>query len=118
MRAEVIFLIYRFYGPCDNMRPMTERHSRSVIHYYSKKTMHEMYSNGGYEIIGEISNITRKYKEQDMVVSDTGKHIPIFPRGSAINPMEWTAGYARIGENIYVAVIKSVIPFLLFNDSF
>ena len=111
-------MIYRFYGQCNNMRPMTERHSRSVIYYYSKETMNEMYPNGGYEIIGEISNGIRKYKEQDMVVSDTGKHIPIFPRGSARSPLEWTAGYARIGENIYVTVIKSVIPFLLFNDSF
>lgn len=111
-------MIYRFYGQCNNMRLMKERHSRSVIHYYSKETMIEMYPNGDYKIIGEINNGIRKYTEQDMVVSDTGKHIPIFPRGSSRNPLEWTAGYARIGENIYVAVIKSVIPFLLFNISF
>jgi len=110
------FLIYRFYGQCNNMPLMTERHSRSVLHYYPKKKMNEMYPNGGYEIIGEISNGIKKYSEQDIVVTDEGKHIPIFPRGSAIHPLEWTAGYAGIGENIYVAVIKSVIPFWLFND--
>ena len=109
-------MIYRLYGHCNNMRLMKERHSRSVIHYHPKKKMSEMYPNGGYEIIGEISNVIRKYKEQDTIVSDTGKHIPIFPRGSARKPLEWTTGYARIGENIYVAVIKSVIPLLLFND--
>lgn len=103
-------MIYRFYEQCNNMLQMKERHSRSVIHYYPKEKMNEMYPKGGYEIIGEISNVIKKYTGQDIVLTDSGKHIPIFPRGSARNPLEWTAGYARIGENIYVAVIRSVIP--------
>jgi len=77
--------------------------------------MNEMYPNGDYEIIGEINNGIKKYTEQDIVVTDGGKCIPIFPRGSALNPLEWTVGYARIGENIYVAVMKSLLPFLLFK---
>jgi len=108
-------LVYRFYGQGSNMRPMTERHSRSLIHYTPKKMMKEIYPNGGYEIIGEINNGIKKYTEQDIVVTQEGKHIPIFPRGSSIPPIEWAVGYARIGENSYVAVIKSMIPFWLFN---
>lgn len=109
-------MIYRFIGQCSNMQPMTERHSRSLIRYYTKKMMKEMHPNGSYEIIGEINNGKKIYSEQDIVVTEGGKHIPIFPRGSSIHPLEWTAGYARIGENLYVAVIKSMIPYRLFND--
>lgn len=111
-------MVYRFYGQGSNTRPMTERHSRSLIRYTPKKMMKAMYPNGGYEIIGEINNGIKKYTEQDIIVTEEGKHIPIFPRGSSVHPLEWAVGYAGIGENIYVAVIKSMIPFWLFNDKF
>jgi len=88
----------------------TERHSKSIISYYSKGKMIELYSNRGYEVIGEISNCAKIYSGQDEIITDTGKSIPIFPRGSYKKPIEWVAGYAAIEENTYVAVIKSMIP--------
>ena len=111
----MIFLVYRFYGLGGNMRPMTERHSRSLIRYTPKKMMKEMYPNGGYEIIGEINNGLTKYTEQDSIMTEEGKQIPIFPRGSSVYPIEWPVGYARIGESSYVTVIKSMIPFWVHN---
>jgi phospholipase/carboxylesterase len=72
--------------------------------------MMELYLNRGYEVIGEISNCARIYSDQDKIITDSGKSIPIFPRGSYKKPMEWIAGYAPVDENTYVAVIKSVIP--------
>lgn len=89
---------------------MRERYSHSTIEYYSKQKMNELYPDGGYEVIGEIGNSSKKYAEQDIIVTDTNKLIPIFPRGSMKKPFEWVIGYAAVGEDIYVSVIKSLIP--------
>lgn len=89
---------------------MTERHSHSKIAYCSKQKIDELYPDGGYEIIGEIGNFAKKYAGQEVIITDTGKFIPIFPRGSLKKPFEWIAGCAAVGENTYVAVVKSVIP--------
>lgn len=72
--------------------------------------MNDKHSNGNYEVIGEIGNFHREYFGQDEIVTETGEIINIFPRGSCKKPFEWVAGYAPLGENTYVAVIKSIIP--------
>jgi phospholipase/carboxylesterase len=72
--------------------------------------MIELYSDKGYEVIGEIGNYAKLYSGLDEILTDTGERIPIFPRGSFLKPFEWVAGYAAVEENTYVAVIKSVIP--------
>jgi phospholipase/carboxylesterase len=92
------------------MLHMTERHSRRQIAYYSKQKMDELYPDGGYEIIGEIGNFAKEYAGQDVIATDTGKSIPIFPLGSLKKPFEWVAGYMAVGKNTYVAVVKSIIP--------
>jgi phospholipase/carboxylesterase len=92
---------------------MAEQHSRSQIAYVSKQKMDELYPDGGYEIIGEIGNFAGKYTGQDVITTDSGNNIPIFPLGSLKKPFEWVAGYAAVGENIYVAVVKSVISRLV-----
>lgn len=68
-----------------------------------------------YEIIGEIGNFTKNHSSQDIILADTGRMIPIFPRGSYSKPFEWIVGYAAVGENIYVAVIKCMIPLLIWK---
>lgn len=93
----------------------TEQHTNSMIMYYSKHKMEELYPNGSYEVIGEIGNFTKRYSEQDEILTDANKRIPIFPRGSSKKPYEWVVGYAAVEENTYVAVIKSVIPYLFYN---
>jgi len=45
-------------------------------------------------------------------VTGTGKSIPIFPLGSIKKPFEWVDGYAAVGENTYVAVVKSLLSFV------
>ena len=91
----------------------TEQHSNCLIAYYSKRKMKELYPEGDYEVIGEIGNYTKRYSEQDEILTDANKSIPIFPRGSLKKPFEWIAGYAAVDENTYVAVVKSIIPRLL-----
>jgi len=106
-------MVYRFYPKSNAECYMTERHSRGRIEYYSKRKMDELYPDGNYEVIGEIGNFTKKYVLQDEIETITGKSIPIFPRGGLKKPFEWVVGYAAVGENTYVAVIKSVIPYLV-----
>lgn len=92
-----------------------KRHSNSIITYYSVHKMEELYPDGGYEVIGEIGNYANRYPNMDEILTDTGKSILIFPRGSLKKPFEWVAGYAAISENTYVAVVKSMIPQLFYN---
>jgi hypothetical protein len=94
----------------------TEQHTNSMITYYSKHKMVELYPNGSYEVIGEIGNYAKRYSEQDEILTGGNKKIPIFPRGSSKKPFEWVVGYAAVAENTYVAVIKSIIPRLLYDS--
>lgn len=103
-------MTFRFYEKRNNVVYTTEWHSRSTIAYYSKNKMNELYPDGNYEVIGEIGNFSKKYLKLDEILTDTGKSIPIFPRGSLKKPFEWVAGYVAVRENTYVAVIKSIIP--------
>jgi hypothetical protein len=97
-------------------RYTTERHTNSIITYYSKHKMDELYPNGNYQVIGEIGNYAKKYSEQDEILTEVNKRIPIFPRGSSKQPFEWVVGYAAVAENTYVAVIKSMIPQLFYRS--
>ena len=106
-------MIYQTYPMSIETLHMKERHSCSQIAYVSKQKMYELYPNGNYEVIGEIGNFAKKYTSHDVIVTDTGKSICIFPRGSLKKPFEWVAGYSAVEENTYVAVVKSVIPKLL-----
>jgi len=72
--------------------------------------MVELYPEGGYEVIGEIGNYAKGNSNLDEILTDSGKSIPIFPRGSLKKPFEWVAGYAAVSENTYVAVVRSMIP--------
>lgn len=89
----------------------TIKYSRNtLITYYSKQKMEEIYPKGDYEIIGEIGNTAKRFPNQDRILTETGNCIPIFPRGSSKKPFEWVSGYAAVSENTYVAVIRSMIP--------
>ena len=103
-------MMWGFYPKANCTLHTRERHSSSQIVYYSKQKMDELYPDGGYEVIGEIGSFTKRYSSQDVILTDTGKSIPIFSRGSLKKPFEWIIGYTAVGENTYVAVVKSVIP--------
>ena len=75
--------------------------------------MREMYPGGGFVIIGEIGNFAEACAGQDVLIISAGKAVPILPRGSLIKPFEWIAGYIAVGEKIYVAVVRSLIPTFL-----
>jgi len=72
--------------------------------------MKEMYPDEDFVVIGEIGICAESFNSQDMLLTDYGKLVPIFPRGSLTKPFEWIAGYIAVGENTYVAVVKSIFP--------
>lgn len=94
---------------------MLEPNSSTVVTYYPNYKMKRLYPKDEYEVIGEIGNFSKKYSDQDEILAETGKRIPIFPRGSLRHPWEWVTGYAAVGENTYVAVVKSMIPYLFYK---
>jgi len=111
-------MTFQFYPKRNDALYTTERYSKSRITYYSKYKMDVLYPDGGYEIIGEIGNFAKRNPKLDEILTDAGKYIHIFPRGSLKKPFEWVAGYAAVGENTYVEVIKSIIPrFINMNKS-
>lgn len=77
------------------------------------KKMREQYPGGDFVIIGEIGNFAETLGCPDMLLTSTGKAVPIFPRGSLIKPFEWVAGYIAVGENTYVAAVRSIFPSFL-----
>lgn len=103
------------FVPCGSgTLSMLEPNSSTIITYYSKCKMKKLYPKNEYEVIGEIGNFTKKYPNQDEILAETGKRILLFPRGSLKRPFEWVTGYAPVGENTYVAVVKSIIPKLFY----
>jgi len=72
--------------------------------------MKEIYPDRNFVIIGEIGIYADTFNFQDAILTDDGKLIPIFPRGSLRKPFEWIAGYIAVGENTYAAVVKSIFP--------
>lgn len=103
-------MLYRLYPQTNHSRIFTEKNSRSKIPYCTAKKMRELYPDGGFVIIGEIGNFAEVLPGQDALLTYTGKVVPIFPRGSLIKPFEWIAGYIAVGENTYVAAVRSVLP--------
>jgi len=90
-----------------------ERHSMSKIPYLNAKKMREMFPCGDFVIIGEVGNFKQAISCNDVIITSTGKEVSVFPRGSHKKPFEWIDGYVQVGENTYVAVVRSVIPHCL-----
>jgi len=73
----------------------------------------ERYPDERFVIIGEIGGIARPPNGIDLLIAETGKVIPILPRGSLKKPLEWVAGYVGVDKDTYIAAVKSLIPSFL-----
>jgi hypothetical protein len=106
-------MIYRPYLQTNQTRIFTEKYSGSKLPYYTAKKMRELYPDGDFVIIGEIGSFAMALEDQDVLVTSTGKAVPLFPRGSLIKPFEWIAGYIAVEKNTYVAAVRSLFPTFL-----
>ncbi len=78
---------------------------------FSKKLLKRKYPNDDFHLVGETRAHNRKravgklpFGEKVFVVSGVGEHSKILNR---------TAGYVHVGEDDYIVLLKSRIPFLL-----
>ena len=78
---------------------------------YSKKQLDQLDPQGGYTILGETSKGNSKVaigqflaRDSEFTVSEFGKHSRITNR---------VAGYVRVGQDEYLAILKSRWPFIL-----
>ena len=108
-------MLYRLYQQSSETRIYTEPFSQCKIPYLPTKRMRERYPDGAFTVIGEIGCSAKPCAGQDRLLADSKTKIPVFPRGSLFPPFEWVAGYVQVGENTYVAVVKSMFPSFLFR---
>lgn len=103
-------MIFRFDPQADSAKPCKRPHSGSKLPYRTVKEMRELYPDGSFAVIGEIGGIARFPDSGDLLITESGNAIPIFPRGSLKRPFEWISGYIAVGNHTYLAVIGSLIP--------
>lgn len=106
-------MLYRLYPQIKQTRFFTEKYSRCQIPYRTAKEIRALYPDESFVIIGEIGIFAQTHAEEDMLLTESGKAIPIFPRGSVKKPFEWIAGYIAVGENTYTAAVRSILPAFL-----
>ena len=108
-------MLYRIERNVDCAKLYREPRSRSKLPYRTAKEMRELYPDGGFNIIGEIGGFACAPDRGDFLIEDNGNKIPIHPRGSLIPPFEWVAGYIPVGKSSYLAVIRSLLCWLIFK---
>jgi len=106
-------MLYRIDSQMDSAKFYTEPHSRSKLPYHTVKEMLEIYPDGNFTVIGEIGGIARFPDCGDLLITETGKVIPILPRGSLKKPFEWVSGYVAVDKSTYIAAISNLIPSFL-----
>ena len=104
---------YHLCAGIDHALRMIDRHSGSEVAYCTKRKLQALHPAGDFTIIGEIGNFARRYAKQDVIETTTGRIIPVFPLGTCRRPLEWIVGYAPLGDRLYVAVVKGIIPRVL-----
>lgn len=102
-------MLYRIVPESGQTRLFTEPCSRCILRYSSKKEMSERYGDKNFNIIGEIGGFARPPDKGDFLLADSGRKIPIHPRGSLIRPFEWVTGYVAVEKGSYLAVVRSLL---------
>jgi phospholipase/carboxylesterase len=113
MQTGVSHLIYQIYLQQIHTGIFMEKGSGSKLPCLSVKKMRALYQPDNFNIIGEIGNFTRAPDSHDTLVTGSGKEVSVLPRGSLIWPFEWITGYIPVGENLYIAAVRSMIPSFL-----
>lgn len=85
---------------------------KQEIFCYSKEQLDDLYPDGGYTIVGETTHKNKKEiksklllkKDEELDVSEFKSHSRILYR---------VAGYVKVGQDEYIALLKSRLPFLI-----
>ncbi len=106
-------MIYRPDPQKGSARFYREPRSRSKLPYRTVKEMRELYPDDNFAVIGEIGGFAQSPNSGDLLITETGKAIPVLPRGSLRKPFEWFAGYIAVGGNTYLAAVRGLLPAFL-----
>lgn len=78
---------------------------------YSKKQLDKLYPEGGWRVVGEVCH-NNKQEEIGQLRIDK-KTYRVSKNGGHRGPLSRRAGYVRVGEDQYIAILKSNVPFLI-----
>lgn len=90
-----------------------EPYTKCEVWYFSKKELSALYRDKNFNVIGEIGGSAHVPNQGDVLIVESGKEIPILPRGSLIRPFERIIGYAALENDSYLAVVWSLFPSFL-----
>lgn len=75
----------------------------------SAKDMRSLHPEGNYHILGEIGGRGQAANGELLLLPD-GRTLPIGARGGIKRPFDWIIGYIPVGEDTYIAAIRSILP--------
>ena len=78
---------------------------------YSAKQLKKLYPNGGYHVAGETRAGNKKEAVADFMAGQTT--FKVSKEGTFNHVTNRCAGYVKVGEDQYLALYKSRLPFLL-----
>ena len=80
---------------------------------YKKKELDKLYPQGDYEVIGETKRNNRKNSFAQLVVANSNEEYLISKLGSHSSILYRKAGFASVGDDKYVALLKNRFVFFL-----
>lgn len=107
-------MLFRCYPQTDSAKSCRNPCIEGNLPYLTVKEMRKLYPDGGnFAVIGEIGGLPWFPGSGDLLITEAGNSIPIFPKGSLKKPFEWVRGYVAVGKHTYIAVIGGLLPSFL-----
>jgi len=82
-----------------------------TLECFSSRYLKNTYPQGGCKVLGEVAG-GKKRRELGAIVLSGEEH-SVSPAGEHSRLLWRTAGYLRVGQDEYVALLKSRVPFLI-----
>lgn len=98
---------------------MTHDHDKTIqyqsqdVYCYSKKQLDKLYPNGGYKILGEAKANNKKDEIARLLLNKSDDELIISEEGSHSALLYKSAGYVCVGDDEYVALLKSRLFLIL-----
>lgn len=91
----------------DTTIKINDRH----VKCYSKKKLKNLHPDGNYKIVGETFEKNKKRRKDILDIANMKLNVSKFGKNNRI--LYKRKGYVEVGDNQYIALLKSRIPFLL-----
>lgn len=105
-------MIYRVVAKSDYHKEVNIG-KKNKIRCYSLKDLHNIYPLNDFKIIGEVTKSDEKQKGSEQQIELGNQLFPITYLGKHSRLRYRKAGYVCVGDDNYVALLSSRLPFLL-----